>query len=294
VGFHIPRYVENFADVVRAFGPARTLERVPCAPRFVTYGCALGADTMTTAVEVGERVVRMGAHPVGIDVQKIETIVAAPETEQRIAAMQEELAGRRCVLSLERLDYVKGPLEKLRAFELLLERHPELHGEVVLINVVTPPAAGMTAYRSIRPKVDEAVGRINGRFGRLDWTPVRYFYRSLPFEEVVAHYAVTDVAWITPLRDGLNLVAKEYIATLGATGRSGALVLSEFAGAAVELYGALLTNPYDSSRMEEDLHRALTLDPADRQQRTERLLEIIRTYDVARWGADFLEAAGDR
>jgi glucosylglycerol-phosphate synthase len=139
-------------------------------------------------------------------------------SRRRSSEIRDELKGRTGILSIERLDYVKGPLEKLQAFERLLEDHPELHGRVVLLSVNTPPAPGMRAYRSTRERVDEAVGRINGRFAQLDWTPVRYFYRSLPYEEVIAHYAVSDVAWITPLRDGLNMVAKEYIAANHAVG----------------------------------------------------------------------------
>ncbi|MBN1770502.1 MAG: glucosylglycerol-phosphate synthase [Deltaproteobacteria bacterium] len=294
IGFHIPRYVENFADVVRSRGPARTLARESCAPRFVTYGCALGVDVMTTALEVNGRRVGLGAHPVGIDVRRIRELLERPEARERMREIRTGLRGRRCVLSIARLDYVKGPLEKLAAFERLLERHPELHGEVELVKVVTPAAPGMETYRATSEKVDQAVGRINGRFGRIDWTPVRYFKRALPFDEVLAYYAVADVAWITPLRDGLNLVAKEYVAAKGVTDDHGVLVLSEFAGAAVELFGALLTNPYDTERMEEDLLRALTMSSEERRERTRRLFDIVRVHDIHRWGREFLRAvAGD-
>jgi trehalose-6-phosphate synthase len=119
---------------------------------------------------------------------------------------------------------------------------------------------------------------------------VRYFYRSLPFEEVIAHYAACDVAWITPLRDGLNLVAKEYVAAKRATGRSGVLILSEFAGAAVELHGALLTNPYDANAMTTALHQALTMGEDERAYRTGRMAMIAAEHDVARWGEGFLAA----
>lgn len=290
VGFHIPRYVENFVEAVRAFAPARVTERVSCAPRFLTYGCALGVDTMTQAMEVGGRVVRTGAHPVGIDLGYLEATLQTERARARRQHIQEELAGRRCVLSIERLDYVKGPIEKLLAFEKLLERHPDLHGKVVLFNVVTPAAAGMEVYDAIREEIDRVVGRINGRFSRLDWIPVRYFFRALPYEEVLAAYAASDVAWITPLRDGLNLVAKEYVAAKGATQTPGVLILSEFAGAACELQGALLTNPYDPTDLEAVLYRALTLDPAERVDRMRRLVGIVRSNDVQRWGRGFLDA----
>ena len=291
VGFHIPRYVENFVDAVRSFAPAQVLERTPCAPRFLTYGCALGVDTMTQSLEVGGRVVRMGAHPVGIDLAHLETTLKEERAVTRRQHIQEELAGRRCVLSIERLDYVKGPIEKLLAFEKLLEHHPDLHGQVILFNVVTPAASGMEVYDAIREEIDRVVGRINGRFSRIDWIPVRYFFRALPYEDVLATYAACDVAWITPLRDGLNLVAKEYVAAKGATGTPGVLVLSEFAGAACELQGALLTNPYDPTDLETVLYRALTLDPAERADRMRRLVGIVKSNDVQRWGKDFLAAA---
>jgi len=288
VGFHIPRYVENFADVVRSCSPTKTVEQTSCAPRYITYGCALGVDTMTTQLETGGRTVRIGANPVGIDTGRIRKLVETESVRGKIESIRSEIRDRVCILSLERLDYVKGPLEKLAAFQKLLECHPELHGKVVLLNVVTPPAPGMAVYRSIRDKVDQAVGRINGQFGKLDWTPVRYFYRSLGFEDVLAYYAVSDVAWITPLRDGLNLVAKEYISTKEAVDGKGVLILSEFAGAAVELHGAVLTNPYDSSRMKDDLYHALVMDPADRSERLKRMTDIVNANDVSNWGSESL------
>lgn len=291
VGFHIPHYVENFLGVVRSHAKTRVVERQSCAPRFLTFGCAMGVDEMTTEIEVGGRHIRLGANPVGINVDGIQDILEREDMRTQIERMDAELQGRQAILSVERLDYVKGPLEKLRAYERLLEEHPEHHGEVVLMTITTPPSNGMSAYDEIREEVDRAVGRINGRFGTLDWTPVRYFFRTFPFEDVVAHYAVSDVAWITPLRDGLNLVAKEFVAAKGHSNSEGVLVLSEFAGAAVELHGSLLTNPYDSAEMADTLHKALTLDDQERKLRTARLFDIVCANDVDAWGAEFLSAA---
>jgi len=290
VGFHIPRYVENFVDTVRSFAPVDICGTVPCAPRFLTYGCALGVDTMTTAIDVGGRRVNLGAHPVGTDVGLIERIARTPEVEQQSAAIRAYLGGAAGIVSIERLDYVKGTLEKLQAFERLLEQHPEHIGKVTLLNVITPAAAGMEVYEGLRVEVDRTVGRINGRFSTLNWVPVRYFYRSLPFHEVIAHYAACDVAWITPLRDGLNLVAKEFVSAKKATGTSGVLILSEFAGAAVELHGALLTNPYDTNAMTDALHQALTMGEDERTYRTARMAMIATEHDVTRWGDGFLAA----
>ena len=294
VGFHIPRYVENFVDAVRSFAPVDVCGAMPCAPRFLTYGCALGVDTVTTAIEAGGRRVGLGAHPVGTDAAMIQDLVATPAVQAGCAAIRAYLGDVTGIVSIERLDYVKGTLEKLQAFERLLERHPEHRGKVTLLNIITPAAPGMEIYESLRVEVDRTVGRINGRFSTLDWVPVRYFYRSLPFEEVIAHYAACDVAWITPLRDGLNLVAKEFVAAKRAAGRNGGsagvLVLSEFAGAAVELHGALLTNPYDANAMTATLHQALSMGEDERAYRTARMGMIVAEHDVARWGDDFLAA----
>lgn len=294
IGFHIPRYVENFVDVVRTHAPMEVVSQVPCTPRFLSYGCALGIDEVTREIRVGDRNVRLGAHPVGINVKAINRILEEDESRERIARIRGELAGRTSILSVERLDYVKGPLEKLEAFEMLLEEHPELHGKIVLVTVSTPPAPGMTSYRTTRQKVDQAVGRINGRFSQLDWTPVRYFYRSLPYSEVIAHYAVSDIAWITPLRDGLNMVAKEYIAANHAEGGTGTLVLSEFAGAAAELHGALLTNPYDPQQMARDLHHALTMPESERRERMAAMFDIVDANDIDYWSYEFLAAVEGR
>jgi len=150
----------------------------------------------------------------------------------------------------------------------------------------------MEIYQEIQQRVEEAVGRINGRFSRLDWTPIRYLFRALPFEEVLTLYAVADVGWITPLRDGLNLVAKEYVAVRDSLDAPGVLVLSDFAGAAAELHGALLTNPYDPREMATTLFRALTMLDPERVGRMDRLASIVRRYDVEAWGEEFLAAAG--
>ncbi len=290
VGFHIPRYVENFVAAVRSYTPVDVLESVPCAPRFITYGCALGVDAVTSAIEVGGSRVTLGVHPVGIDVDLITQIVRKPAVQKKVERVKALLHGVKGIVSIERLDYVKGSLEKLQAFERLLEEHPELIGGVTLINIITPAAPGMEIYENLRIEVDRIVGRINGRFSTLEWTPVRYFYRSLPFDDVIAHYAACDVAWITPLRDGLNLVAKEFVATKTATDSAGVLILSEFAGAAVELHGALLTNPYDAYSMSRVLHQALTMGEDEVLYRSQRMSSVVIENNVAQWGDDFMAA----
>jgi len=293
IGFHIPRQVENFVDVVRGAMPVTTVQRESCAPRFLTYGCAVGLDRMTTCIETGGRRIRLGAHPVGLDVERVKQILMQPQTRARIDALRHDLGGQRLLLAVERLDYTKGTLERLQAFERLLEADPSLHGTCTLVNVCVPAAKEMTIYQKLQSQIEQVVGRINGRFSRVGWTPVQYFFRPLPFEEVVAYYAVADVMWITPLRDGLNLVAKEFVAAQGITRGYGKLVLSEFAGAAAELKGALLTNPHDGADLVSVCQQALTMGRGEARSRLRQLFEIVRHYDVQRWGDDFLDAVTD-
>jgi glucosylglycerol-phosphate synthase len=290
VSFHIPRYVENFVDVARTHAPVKVEKRESCAPRFLTFGCALGVHEMATELKAGDHTVRLDANPVGIDVDAIAEILERDHIKQQIADIDAEHGDTTRILSIERLDYVKGPLSKLLAFERLLEEHPELHEKVVLINVATPPRKGMEVYQRIREQVDETIGRINGRFGKHGWTPVKYFFRVLPFEEVIAHYAASDICWITPLRDGLNLVAKEFVATKDLHDKDGVLVLSEFAGAAVELHGAVLTNPNDQESMIDGLRHALEMDEEDRRFRIGRMADIVRANDIQHWSEDFLSS----
>ncbi len=292
IGFHIPRQVENFVDVARGVFPLKTLERQNCAPRFLTYGCAVGLERMTTALDTGTRTVRLGAHPVGLDIERVRTALEAPKIQELMGRLREELAGVKLILSVERLDYTKGILEKLNAYERLLADNPELLGKVTLVTVCVPAAKEMTIYDELQNQIEQAVGRINGRFARIGWTPLQFFFRSLPFEEVSAWYAMADVMWITPLRDGLNLVAKEFVAAQGLLGGSGVLVLSEFAGAAAELKGALLTNPHDPVDLTQTCYLALNLPKAEAQARLRELFDTVNYNDIRRWGDDFLGALG--
>ncbi|NHN77564.1 glucosylglycerol-phosphate synthase [Azotobacter chroococcum] len=290
VGFHIPRQVENFVDVARGVAPLKVLGRQNCAPRFVTYGCAVGLERMTTAIDTGMRQVRLGAHPVGLDLDRVRNALARESVQQQMEQLRRELNGVRLILAVERLDYTKGVLEKLRAFERLLADNPELIGKVTLASICVPAAREMTIYDELQGQIEQAVGRINGRFARVGWTPVQFFFRSLPFEEVVAWYAMADVMWITPLRDGLNLVAKEFVATQGLLDGSGVLVLSEFAGAAAELKGALLTNPHDTADLVQQCNLALNLPKSEARARLRELFDIVAFNDIRRWGDEFLGA----
>jgi glucosylglycerol-phosphate synthase len=238
-------------------------------------------------------VVKLGAHPVGLDIERVRNALAAPKIKEMMERLRAELSGVRLILSVERLDYTKGILEKLNAYERLLEENPELLGKVTLVTVCVPAAKEMTIYDELQGQIEQAVGRINGRFARIGWTPLQFFFRSLPFEEVSAWYAMADVMWITPLRDGLNLVAKEFVAAQGLLGGSGVLVLSEFAGAAAELKGALLTNPHDPMDMAQTCYLALNMPRDEAQARLRELFDIVSYNDIRRWGDEFLAGVSE-
>ncbi|MDM1294186.1 glucosylglycerol-phosphate synthase [Sphingobacterium sp. N143] len=291
ISFHIPRYVENFIDVLRSHTPFKVLKRINAAKQFLTYSCALGLDQMTKIIEVDGRQIRLGAQPVGVNMEKIERILSTADIRSKISEIKthKQVMDRKTILSVERLDYVKGPLEKIQAFGAFLDEYPEFREKVELINICTPPSKGMSIYDDIRDDVHRAVGEINGKYSTMDWVPIQYFYRALPFEEVVSLYGTSDIAWITPLRDGLNLVAKEYIAVQGILEGDGALVLSEFAGASVELPYAILTNPYDPKSMKEGLLKALLMPEEERTVRVNRSYDQVKYYDIHYWGRDFVK-----
>jgi glucosylglycerol-phosphate synthase len=189
------------------------------------------------------------------------------------------------VLSVGRTDYTKGGVQQLNSFERLLEQHPELRGEVRLLHVSVMANRAMTVYQEIQSEIEETVGRINGRFGTFDWTPVTLVSRAIPFDRLIGYYQAADVAWITPLADGMNLVAKEFAASR--LDGDGALVLSEFAGAAVELSSAVLVNPFSNRAMDEAIHMALQMPEEERRIRMKELRRVVDKYDIAEWGEEF-------
>ncbi len=290
IGFHIPRQVENFIDVARGVMPVKVTKSKSCAPRYLSYGCAVGLETMTSAIEVHGREVRLGAHPVGLDVKKVSELLDQDSVQTQVRKLKKQLGDIKMILSVERLDYTKGILEKLLAYEQLLQTRPELHGKITLISICVPAAKEMKVYSSLLNQIEQVVGRINGSFARVEWTPLQFFYRSVPFEDLLSYYAAASVMWITPLRDGLNLVAKEFIAVQGATEGSGALVLSEFAGAAAELKGALLTNPHDPADLLSVISRAVDMESSESRERLKALFDIVRHNDIRVWSREFLDA----
>ena len=192
------------------------------------------------------------------------------------------------MLGVDRLDYTKGIDLRLRSFQTLLENRPDLHGEVTFVQVAVPSREGVGEYQIIRERIEQLVGHINGAYGRPDWVPVHYLHRSLPREELLAFYRAADVMLITPLRDGMNLVAKEYIAAR--IDSTGVLVLSEFAGAAEQLDRALLANPYDLDGLAAIIERAIELPIQEQRERMRALRRIVTRWDVYEWAEQCLAA----
>lgn len=246
----------------------------------------LGLEQEFGQVVEDGRLVKIDAFPLGVDMQRFTDALADPLVQRRHAELAGESDGQKVILSVDRLDFTKGILQRLRAYERFLERYSQWRGKVKLIAVCVPSRTRVPEYRSLRRQIDESVGRINGRFGQPAWTPILYLYRSLPFEQLVPLYRLADVALVTPLRDGMNLVAKEYLASH--PDGTGVLVLSETAGAAEELGEALIVNPHDEEEMIETLHQAVQMPIASQIIRNRPMLARLRRYDTARWADDFL------
>ncbi|BCG04306.1 alpha,alpha-trehalose-phosphate synthase (UDP-forming) (plasmid) [Paraburkholderia sp. PGU19] len=235
------------------------------------------------------RTLRVGAYPIGIDVDDFIRLTQAKEGRETFLRMREEYARRRLLLGVDRLDYSKGLPQRVQAFRALLERYPENRNSATLIQIASPSREDVSAYDDLRRQMDGLCGAINGDYGELDWMPVRYIHRNVARRRLPGLYRASRVALVTPLRDGMNLVAKEFIAAQDPAD-PGMLVLSRFAGAAEQLKEALLVNPYDTQGTAEAIQRALTMPLEERIQRHEALLSRIRKLDVHWWCSSFLHA----
>jgi trehalose 6-phosphate synthase/phosphatase len=266
VGFHTRRYRGHFTAALRRL-----------------FGVEIDAQEH---VQWRGRTVRIGIFPMGVDTASI----ALRAADQRVIDLAQEIhAGvERLIVGVDRLDYSKGIPRRLLALQRLFEKYPEWRGLVRLVQVAVPSRGGVGAYRELRREVEALVGRINGNFGTPTWTPVHYMHRSVPDEMLLALYRAADVFVVTPLRDGMNLVAKEFVASR--VDEDGTLVLSEFAGAADELKEALLVNPYDVDGVADAIHRAFTMDEHQRRWRMRAARVHVATYDVTHWSNSFLEA----
>lgn len=287
VGFHIPRYANNFAALARGLRGAKITEQRTPTRGMDVQGHALSEAEVVTELEHKGRKITLDAWPVGTDPDAIERFVSTDEAQAQLQKIEEELGGQRLIVSIGRIDYVKGTKEMLLAYDRLLERRPELHGKVKLLVTSVKANKGMEVYRTARKRIEEIVGHINGKHARLDWSPVLLFTDKVPFEEVIRYYRMADICWTTPLRDGLNLVAKEFVAAHG--GKDGVLVLSEFTGVSVELPDAVLVNPYSEASMDAGIEQALDMPEEEARERAQKMYAMVTEYDIAMWGQHVFE-----
>jgi trehalose 6-phosphate synthase len=248
----------------------------------------LGLDPQDQHVEYDGRTVTARAFPISIDVAEVETLAADPDVQAEARRLRTELGGdRRLLLGVDRLDYTKGIEQRLEAYGELLADGTVSNDDVVLVQVATPSRMRVLQYQELRARVERDVGRINGEFGAVGQVPVHYLFQSMNRADLVALYLAADIMVITPLRDGMNLVAKEYVAARH--DEQGALVLSEFAGAAAELETAFLVNPHDVEDLKRAVTDALHADGAEQAARMRPMRAQVRDNDIDKWARDFLE-----
>jgi len=273
IGFHTFGYARHFSDALLG---------------------NLGIEPELDRVDVEGRSVSIGVFPMGIDVDTFERLANSPELPERVSELRRAQGVEQLILGVDRLDYTKGIPRKLLAMERLLERSPQYRGKVRLLQIAVPSRENVAEYKSLRADVEGLVGRINGSSGSLHDAPIHYLYKPLSQDELVASYRAADVMVVTPLRDGMNLVAKEYIAAR--TDGDGVLVLSELAGAASELGEALTVNPYDVESLAVSLERALSMPEAERRERMSALRDKVRARPVELWAQGFVDKleAGER
>jgi trehalose 6-phosphate synthase/phosphatase len=266
IGFHTHDYVRDFfTSVLRTCG----------------HEHQLGSLTLH------DHVVKVDTFPMGVEFEKFSTAAAAKETGLQVEQLRERCVGQKVIFSVDRLDYTKGLINRLRGYELFLKNNPQWHGKVVFIISVAPSRIGVDSYQAMKLELEQTVGRIVGDFGNVQWTPLVYQFRVLTFEEIVPLYRLCDVALVTPLRDGMNLVAKEFIASR--PDQTGVLILSEMAGAAKEMGEALIINPFHREDFARALEQALTMPIEEQIRRNQFLRERLQRYNVVRWADDFVQ-----
>ena len=271
VGLHDERYLHNLVDALN----------------FEIDG-ELNGDFYTT----GDQTTRLGVFPIGIDP---ETFRPRKEGHEHTLADELGLAAvpdRKLILGVDRLDYTKGIPHRLRIFERLLERHPNLGGKILYVQISSPSRTRVPEYVQEKEQVERLVGQINGRFSQMGWVPIRYLYRSYTQTELAGFYHDTDVCLVTPLRDGMNLVAKEFVAAQD-TDSPGVLVLSRFTGAANAMTDAVIVNPYDIDGTAEATYRALRMPVSERRRRNRSLLSVVERYSSQNWSDSFCATLQD-
>jgi trehalose 6-phosphate synthase/phosphatase len=265
VGFHTHDYTQYF---------------LRCVLRILGYEHNMGK------IMLGDHVVKAETLPMGIDFQKFQQASSSPEVQKEKNRFK-TFAHSKVISSIDRLDYTKGILNRLRGYEAFLDKNPQWHGKVVLALVVVPSRIGVEHYQQMKRQIDELVGKINGRFGSISWTPILYQYRFLSFYPLIALYSISQVALVTPLRDGMNLIAKEYVASRA--DRTGVLILSEMAGASKELGEGIIINPSNVEEIADALKQALEMTEEEQIRRNRIMQTRLERYDVVRWANDFIQ-----
>src|SRR2546428_697722 len=265
IGFHTIDYTQHF---------------LRCILRILGYEHSFGQVLVG-----GERTIKIDTFPMGVDYREIRAAAKSHDVQEEGRGLRERLGNRKIIMSQDRLDYTKGIRHRLEGYAIFLDRHPQWQRKVVLMLSVVPSRLGSEHYEQMKEEIDKLVGSINGKFGTIDWTPIVYRYRFLPYNQLLSLFAISDVALVTPLRDGMNLVAKEYIAS--ETDQKGVLILSEMAGASRELGEALIINPNDESEIVDALKTALEMPEGEQVRRNQVMQNRLGRYDVIRWGQDF-------
>jgi len=246
----------------------------------------LGLTTTPNGINFEGKIVSVGAFPIGISPDKFSEGLKKQKVQDRIAALERKFQGVKLMVGVDRLDYVKGVPQKLHAFEVFLTEHPEWVGKVVLVQVAVPSRQDVEEYQNLRAVVNELVGRINGKFGTIEFMPIHFIHQSVPFDELIALYSVSDACLVSSTRDGMNLVSYEYIACQQK--RHGVMVLSEFTGAAQSLNGSIIFNPWNTEELAGAIHDAVTMGSEQRSVNFEKLDKYVQKYTSSFWGKSFV------
>jgi trehalose 6-phosphate synthase len=274
VGFQTQRDRRNFLQCVR----------------MLSKNTRVKTERHLSVIRLEDREMRVGNFPIGIDAAGFATQAASAPVAQNTAILRGRYEESRTVLGVDRLDYPKGIPARLRAFANLLERFPEVRGRIRLFQIVVPSRVGIPKYDELKTEIERLVGEINGRYSDMRWVPVHYFFRSVPPDELLALYRAADIALITPLKDGMNLVAKEFCACN--LEEESVLILSQFAGAAAQLgRWALVVNPYDVEQTADTIYNAFRMPAGERRYRMKQLRRNVRTQNVFWWVDQFMQAA---
>ncbi len=267
IGFHTAHYVKKFME---------------CAEK----NPGIKLDEKKSIITSEYNNTKIQHFPLGISYKDFATSALAQIAEKKARRLKKLHKNRNIILGLDRLDYTKGILNRLKAYEYLLDQNPELREKVVLVQIASPSRDNIDEYREMKKEIDEAVGNINGRFGNEEWTPVMYFSRKMTQKSLLAYYKAADISLLTPLRDGMNLIAKEYAASKD---DNGVLILSEFAGAAEELQEALLVNPFNIQETANVIKNAVEMPMEEKKHRFQSLKKKVKDHDVEWWLDHFLK-----